>query len=962
MKKRHIITIIIALIAKSAWAQETIQLKGRIIDAKTRKDLPGATVQLMTVDSTVIDQQSPNHHWWKYDQEGYSADFSFTVPKQNATYILRASYLGYKSACVEYTIGDIKRREFSRDVPPIALREDSKMLQEVSVTASKVKFYNRGDTIVYNADAFVLAEGSMLDALIRQLPGVEIKSDGRIYHNGQFVESLLLNGKDFFKGDNSVMLDNLPSYTVKQVEVYDKYGKMSDFLGERHEGDKRYVMDVKLKKEYNVGTLANIEGGYGTEDKWLARLFAMRFTDHSRLSIYANANNLSDGRKPGQDDNWTPEGMQQGDIQQQVGGIDYAINDRNGHFEVNGLVQFGHSDQNLTTDQDRVNFLSQGDTYDYSRSAARNKDLYLGTKHNIDLTLKKAYLHFEPQLIYHHYDHSGSSVSAAFSAMQHDVSRSLLDNLYSLDAQDTIRRALINRYSKETLTKGHDLNGGLTAQGTIKFKSSSDYLNLTAGITGGSKKDDYFNRYAIRYGSDGLTSNAANQYFKNHPDRQLDYRAFATYHFRMSQTTEFSIGYGYEHQHHERNSSLYLLDTLSTSAIGVLPSVAEYESQIDRRNSYASTYDEGTHSIIPAMEWSKQYDKGKLYFMARIFLQPTHQRLNYERGNVDTTIVRNSVKWAFPNWVLNWTSKDHSFTSQLVLNVQSNKTPDLMNMVNIIDNTDPLNIRLGNPNLHNQQTYQVWGLIRKNNRQRQTTKSLRLEYSRTANALAMGYSYDAATGIRTYRADNVDGNWMTAATVGYETPLDKKHRLTLSTNTRAEYRNSVDLIGESTTGGNFSPVESAVHTTHLGEDLRLNYKVGSSSTVGLKGNFAWYNTNSDRTDFNRINAFNFNYGAIATIQLPWHLQLATDLTMFSRRGYEGSSMNTDNLIWNARLSYTMLKGRLTWMLDGFDLLGQLDNVTRVVNAQGRTETYTNVLPRYALLHVIYRLNKQPKKK
>ena len=236
MKKRQIITIILAIAAVcSSWAQETIQLKGRIIDSKTRKDLPGATVQLMTADSIVIEQQAPSHHWVRNGQEGYSADFSFTVPKQNATYILRASYLGYKTACVDYTIGDIKRREFSRDVPPIALREDSKMLQEVSVTASKVKFYNRGDTIVYNADAFVLAEGSMLDALVRQMPGVEIKSDGRIYHNGQFVESLLLNGKDFFKGDNSVMLDNLPSYTVKQVEVYDKYGKMSDFLGERRE-------------------------------------------------------------------------------------------------------------------------------------------------------------------------------------------------------------------------------------------------------------------------------------------------------------------------------------------------------------------------------------------------------------------------------------------------------------------------------------------------------------------------------------------------------------------------------------------------------------------------------------------------------------------------------------------------------------------------------------------------------
>ena len=81
-----------------------------------------------------------------------------------------------------------------------------------------MKFYHKGDTVVYNADAFVLAEGSMLDALVRQMPGVEIKKDGRIYHNGQFVENLLLNGKDFFRGNQEVMLENLPSYTVKQVK------------------------------------------------------------------------------------------------------------------------------------------------------------------------------------------------------------------------------------------------------------------------------------------------------------------------------------------------------------------------------------------------------------------------------------------------------------------------------------------------------------------------------------------------------------------------------------------------------------------------------------------------------------------------------------------------------------------------------------------------------------------------
>ena len=118
----------------------------------------------------------------------------------------------------------------------------------------------------------------------------------------------------------------------------------------------------------------------------------------------------------------------------------------------------------------------------------------------------------------------------------------------------------------------------------------------------------------------------------------------------------------------------------------------------------------------------------------------------------------------------------------------------------------------------------------------------------------------------------------------------------------------------------------------------------------------------DTQGFQDFDAMDFNYGATAIINLPWNMQLSTDLMMYSRRGYEGSSLNTDDLVWNARLSYTTMKGRLTFMLDAFDILNQINNVTRVVNAQGRVETFTNALPRYALLHVAYKFNIMPKKK
>ena len=138
-------------------------------------------------------------------------------------------------------------------------------MKEVTITASKVKFYYKGDTIIYNADAFILAEGSMLDALIKQLPGVEMKSDGRIYHEGKFVDDLLLNGKEFFSHDRKLMLENLPAYTVKDIAIYDKQTAENEWLGIKDERSQRHVIDVRLKKEFMVGWLVNVEAGCATQ-------------------------------------------------------------------------------------------------------------------------------------------------------------------------------------------------------------------------------------------------------------------------------------------------------------------------------------------------------------------------------------------------------------------------------------------------------------------------------------------------------------------------------------------------------------------------------------------------------------------------------------------------------------------------------------------------------------------------
>ena len=153
---------------------------------------------------------------------------------------------------------------------------------------------------------------------------------------------------------------------------------------------------------------------------------------------------------------------------------------------------------------------------------------------------------------------------------------------------------------------------------------------------------------------------------------------------------------------------------------------------------------------------------------------------------------------------------------------------------------------------------------------------------------------------------------------------------------------------------------SVVASNNLDDELSLAWKPTDKLDFMAKSNLHYQRSTSTRADFMAINVFDFDYGLSGQIELPWNLQLATDLTMYSRRGYIDNTMNTNELVWNARLTKRLMHGNLLLQLDGFDLLGQLSNVRRYINAQGRSETYYNVIPSYGLFHITWRRNKKPK--
>lgn len=917
---------------KKSMARRKMTISGYVKDSRSHVALVDATVQLLTADSILIAQKKAGSHFTSQDRSYTSNGFSFEIPKMAANYILRISHVGYQTASVNVSLSKIGRWEFQRSLPPVYLKEERYMLKEVSVVASKVMFYYRGDTLVYNADAFQLAEGSMLDALVKQLPGVELREGGLIYHNGKFVQNLLLNGKDFFRGNQELMLDNLPSYIVKEIKVYDRHNPYSRTHAGGLDDGKEYVMDVRLKREYSIGWLVNAEGGAGSSDRYLARLFALRLSDHSKLAVIGNVNNLNDEKTPGEMESWKPAiSMALGRPTHKMAGIDYLIEDRDQIWILSGNTQLKYDDLDLQKRTERTNYLTSGDTYDHIVNSNRNHAVDVDVHNSLWINNKQK--EKVGGVLWHDLQYSRINLQTASSSMTFSSSDSLL-----------------NQQIRQGMTKGHNLYSYL--HGSLYKKHRFGETNLGLSYSYNDKNDDRFDRYRIRYGTSVPDANG-NHYTQGHPDRKTIVNTSLFNSFTIGSHSLLGLRYDFDYVSEQKKSALYLLDridSLQQLPFGTLPSTLDYEQAMDAGNSYDSRTHSQKHKIDPYLSYNKKWEKGgiELYVSVPVIYQNRH--LDYHRGTMDTTIVCKSL---FVDNIIayaQWTDNNRNRTCRLYYSLNT-ILPNLTDLVDIHDDTDPMNLQEGNNRLANAYKHKLTASYNYNNNEKQTSYYLKLTYQNTQNALSKGYSYDAATGVRTWKSYNVNGNWNTALTGQIDVPLDKARRLSFRSYTSLQYYQSVDMIDER---------RSQVKTLSARQLFRLNWKIGSHS-LGLRLEGTLRRSQSPRADFEDFTSVYLDNSVSALLKLPWKVELSTDVSALTRGGYKYTDMNGTEFVWNARLTRPFLKGRLLLVLDGYDLLAQRSAITRIVNAQGRTESYTNTLPSYVLLHAVWRLNKKPKK-
>lgn len=930
-----------------------IELWGHVYDQVTHHAIRGAKATLMLADSTHVD--SANCGYFTGGYYGTDANYCFAIPRQPQRYIIMVTHPEYETCFVDYEVKTpgrntyfdapwhyMKRKEeptVHNDVKPDRLGDatDSMTathhLGEVVVKGTRIKMAYKNDTIVYNASAFQLPEGSMLDALIRQMPGVELKDDGSILVNGEKVDFLTLNGKDFFKGKNKVMLENLPMYAVENVKVYRKSTEKSEWLG-RDVEKKDFVMDVHLKREYNQGYMANAEAAGGSDDRYIGRIFGLRFTDASRISAFVNTNNVNETRRPGQNGEWTPEKALDNGMNKSVqSGFDLNIDDKKKRWDENITANLEYNRKQWNATELRETFSSEGSLFGSSHEWGCNKV-------------------------------TGGDVTHRFrwKNMFSPFKLSLQQWVQWGRAESDNRSETVQWQNKDTLNHTQSNTSAyqpytwkMGVSNTLNYRMPwGDDLELTLnGIytreRGENEQRSTFYDYPRwqRKVFVGRTVRAipSNQYML---DAQASYtiHALNDWNYQLSAYAD-QIFNKTDHQHSLADSLGLMHDD---------PDNTERYNMLKRNGILTlRTY------------YSKQEGDRYTWFNMSVSGMAKSDRIDYHHARLDT-IARYTDRFVTYNANFVRNTARHGYEVTLVSSVSS--VNHVRERIPIYSTVDPLLITLHNPHLGHSRNHHLLWTLRTTVPERQQNLTLNGRASITLNKMGQRQSYNTTTGAFTQMLDNVSRpSWNISQEAHFNRPLDTKKRLTVDVHSRISYEEDNDFDVVQYTASDAQPKEallksapySTVRTLYNTEDLRFNYRINHFD-ISATGNFAYRHSMSDRANFSTLNIFEYNYGLALNYRLPWKLQLAADAKMYSRRGYYSQAMNTNDLVCNASLSKSFQKESIAVSLEAFDIFHQLSSTEYTLNAQGRVESWRKSIPSYLMLHLSWRWSHMPKKK
>lgn len=904
MKRFSAGLVLTLLCTFSIFAQnKVISVSGRIIESDSKEPASQATIQLLSLpDSAYAAGIASSNKGW------------FTLPKVKAgKYLLKISYIGFRTKFVPVQLAN---NVPEKKMGTITLDPDAVMLGEAVITAEAPPVTVKADTTEYSTAAYPVAEGSMLEDLVKKIPGAEVSEDGKITINGKEIKKIMVDGKEFFSDDPKVSMKNLPANMIEKVKAYDKKSDMARITG-IDDGEEESVLDLTVKKGMKKGWLGNLIAGYGSQERYEAGAMVSRFKDDSSITIIGSANNTNN--KGFSEFGDAGEGLSggragSGITTAQSLGVNFAKDTKK--LQVGGNIQYGHSNNDARRKTSSETFL--GETSSFSQSENNSNR----NRHDIRLDFR---LEWRPDTLTTIIFRPNSSYS------QTESSSSSWENMQNNE------HAPVNSKTAASSSKSHNwsFNGSLMGFRRLNNKGRNIYVGARFGYSD-NESDTYSDSKTEFFERDSISDIA------RYTDRTGDSRNWsisASYTEPIFKKHFLQLRYEFAHRKQLTQSLVY-------DSINKYPDYLEmgYDNRLSSR--VENFYD--THTVDVSMRGIHP----KMMYSLGVGLTP-------QSSLSETTIGPNSDKNYPEQNVLNWAPSvmfRYMFNKQHVLMFRyrgRSSTPNIQDLQTVIDITDPMNLRYGNPNLKPSFNNNFMLFYNRFIPESMRSYSANLFYTNTLNSVTNKMSYDPETGARVYNKVNVNGNWSARGFFSFNTPLKNK-KFTLSSNTNARYSDGVSY----TSVGNEKNKEQELSTTHnlgLGERFTGSYR-SEAFDVSLSGSVNYNLVRNSKQENSNRETFDYYVGGNTNVNLPWDMAVSTDINCRFKNGYTGG-LNNNEVMWNAQISKNFLKNNSgTIRFKIYDILKQQSNLSRSISDTMMSDTEYNTLGSYFMVHFVYRFN------
>ena len=944
---------LILLCQVNAMAQG-ILVQGSVRDAFGGMGIEQAEVQILDGDSLIVAEamtevpyttvQSDGSAMSYKDPQG-AAQFRCEVPSAGSyTAVVRKD--GYGTERMAFHVPEGQRRTL--DIGDIYLFPSQNELGEAQVTATKMKMYHNGDTLVYNADAFMLDKHNVLEDLVKMLPGVELR-DGKVFANGWFVESIIISGKDVMPDNPAQLMKMLPAYIVDKLKFYDQQGEKCKTMG-KDMLDGSYVMDVCLKRDYHAAWLGNVEAGEGTRRRWEGLGFIMRFDDRQYFSASIDANNL--GREREANELCTEENVYDDqDLTNRQLNLNYAYYPTDKlRFEVCGAARRQNADADVEETQKLL--LSNGEEWYkmHGRKSRRTNDFYQ-TGMSLSLRPRKGvYGQLKYGLSYG--EDTDSSDTKALTSKERVVD---IDDFIGWQyIPGLYQEGVTDAYTDSVHSSRHVWNH--KAQTEWHLALGGHLLKVKGEFVQQTDNGNFSQRYTDRVYACGISevSNRNTQCTKvekNRAEAQVEYDInYVELSGKRGLLTPY-YSYSYRNDDDRRERTVYDIQKDGMD-----------EGHEDMVNSRHIRNKVNLHTL--GVMWNHEMQlprKGWLMFNGQLPLQMRNVNAWISHASPSDHQHKQYALFS-PSLEMKWYPKAddrNGMISSLVVKGWCTQTaPDGVNLLNQTDTSDRLNTYLGNPSLRKQTDIGLSVGVRHTFSNKQSSIYAQMAGTKTFDAWAVQSIYDSQSGKRTYQPVNTDGKHTLSAECGYSMPLNSKQTFWINLSARTGYTYCANMMLDN--GEERIADHMKVCTYRTQANARWNSEnrnVEVAYTIAYAGNRMASGRNADSRLQDLSNEVS------VTAQLPAGFKAEVHCTSLSRFGYVTESLNRTIVLADVNLSKSFLKEKLVLGMNAVDLFHQRKHISFLMNGEGHTETVAKrFVPAYVLANLRYNWSHSPKRK